>query len=168
MSDIKKAVQGYNPARLRSGRLENTPIYNHVYSSPSSSSSSRTQNPRKRIRSVHCVQYWDKTPSAEERSGWLSGPSCSALSPGGGSGWAGNIGRAYRGSQRKGEGGKTFNRPPPSRYSSSISLCYCSRCKANGKMCAKVPRYWGQHIQEESQSSQQRGGGKGCETFFTH
>lgn len=113
---------------LRSGGLENTPIYSHVYSSPSSSS--RTQNPRKRMRSVHCVQCRDKTPSAEERSGWLSGPSCSALSPGGGSGWAGNIGRADRGSQRKGEGGKTFNRPPPSRYSSSISLCYCSPRKA--------------------------------------
>lgn len=32
---------------------------------------------------------------------------------------------------------------------------------ANSKTCAKVPRHWGQHIQEESQSSQQRDGGYG-------
>lgn len=82
---------------------------------------SQTQNPRKRMRSVHCVQPRDKAPSAEERPGWLSGPSCFTLSPGGG--WARNTGRVRGGSQRKGEGGKTFNRPPPSRHSSSIFPC---------------------------------------------
>jgi len=120
---IEKVVTSCNTVGL-----ENAPISSRVSSasssSSSSSSSSRTQNPRKRMRSVHCVQFWDKAPSTEERSGWLSGPSCSTLSPGGGWGWAGNTGRARRGSQRKGEGGKTFTRPPPpSRHSSPISPC---------------------------------------------
>lgn len=119
------------------GKVGEHTYIQHVYSY---SSSSRTQNPRKRMRSVRRVQHRDKAPSAEERPGWISGPSCSALSPGGGSGWAENIGRAYRGSQRKREGGKIFNRPPPSRHSSSISTCYCGPRKAEGKTGAKVLR----------------------------
>lgn len=111
---------------------------------------------------MHCVQFWDKAPSAEERPGWLSGPSCSALSPGGGWGWAGNTGRVHRGSQRKGEGGKIFNRPSPSRHSSSLSLCAnVVTGKPMVRHVPEVPRYWGQHIQWESQSSQQRDDGKG-------
>lgn len=95
---MKRSSPKTQQSTAEEGKVGEHTYIQNVYSSPLPP---RTQNPRKRMRSVRRVQHRDKAPSAEERPGWISGPSCSALSPGGGSGWAENIGGPTEGPREK-------------------------------------------------------------------